>query len=408
MLVNLRGRVKNVKLTPHHWLHPLFEAVVNSIHAIEEARRPGRIDVIIRRDLSQTALDLGDYSTEPITGFEIVDNGIGFTDQNFQSFSTSDSMYKADRGGKGIGRLLWLKAFHGAEITSHYEQDAQWRTRSFRFTLDGVRRQRAAAVSDENSVPQTIVRLHGLLGDYGDRGPKAAEAIAKRIIEHCFEYFLLNTVPPVFVHDDRDNEIHDLKRIFDDDIQPNAKTETFVIQDKEFRVTHLLVGTSYESQHRLHYCADKRTVLTEQLTGRIPDLPHTLRLESDKRSCVYAGYVAGAFLDDAVTQERTSFEIPNDEYTAVLPSHIPWSESSDAAVARAQAFLTPHTDPIKLAKEEQVHNYVRSQAPQYRALVKHRPEIIDKIPPNLSTDKLDLELYKHDQSYKAQLRAKGQ
>ena len=43
----------------------------------------------------------------------------------------------------------------------------------------------------------------------------------------------------------------------------------------------------------------------------------------------------------------------------------------------------------------------------FRSLVKHRPDLIDKTPPNLPNDKLDLELYKHDRTYKAQLRAKS-
>jgi len=109
-----------------------------------------------------------------------------------------------------------------------------------------------------------------------------------------------------------------------------------------------------------------------------------------------------------VTPKRTSFDGINDGQPSVLPGTVPWQDLSDEALARAKGFLTPYTTPVKQAKEEQVQNYVRSQAPQFRALVKHRPEIIDKIPPNLPNDKLDLELYKHDQTYKAQLRAKGQ
>ena len=120
MLVNLRGRVNNIKLAHHHGLHALFEGIINSIHAIEEENGAGDIDVYIRRDLSQSALDLGDFSTEPITAFEISDTGVGFTDANYDSFSTSDTMYKASQGGKGIGRLLWLKTFAGAEVGKHF------------------------------------------------------------------------------------------------------------------------------------------------------------------------------------------------------------------------------------------------------------------------------------------------
>ncbi|WP_163370861.1 hypothetical protein [Endozoicomonas acroporae] len=38
-------------------------------------------------------------------------NGVGFNDANIASFETLDSDHKIDKGCRGIGRLLWLKAF---------------------------------------------------------------------------------------------------------------------------------------------------------------------------------------------------------------------------------------------------------------------------------------------------------
>lgn len=37
MMTNLHGRLRNTPLPKSHGLLPLFDAVVNSIHAIEEA-----------------------------------------------------------------------------------------------------------------------------------------------------------------------------------------------------------------------------------------------------------------------------------------------------------------------------------------------------------------------------------
>jgi hypothetical protein len=44
-----------------------------------------------------------------VVGFDVEYNGVGFTDDNFKSFRTPDSRWKETRGGKGIGRLGWLK-----------------------------------------------------------------------------------------------------------------------------------------------------------------------------------------------------------------------------------------------------------------------------------------------------------
>lgn len=80
-------------------LYSVYEAVSNSIHAISDrfgedlAAKNGRVDVDI------TLAEDGDVDSISIT-----DNGIGFTPENIQSFETSDSRFKYQRGGKGVGR----------------------------------------------------------------------------------------------------------------------------------------------------------------------------------------------------------------------------------------------------------------------------------------------------------------
>src|ERR1035437_6992742 len=121
MKMNLDGRVAKIRLpaTAPNALWPLHEAIVNSIHAIEDAkRRRGRIDIRITRDKSQGVLRLGDGkkpNPHPIDSFTVEDNGIGFTQDNFDSFDESDTAYKKARGGQGVGRLMWLKAFSRVE-----------------------------------------------------------------------------------------------------------------------------------------------------------------------------------------------------------------------------------------------------------------------------------------------------
>ncbi len=107
MKLDILGRVKNISLPTSKPLLPLFEAIVNSIHAIDQLNAEhGRIDVTIVRDENLLADE--DKSLKEIIGFEIADNGLGFTDENFDSFSTSDTQYKAHLGGKGIGGLFYL------------------------------------------------------------------------------------------------------------------------------------------------------------------------------------------------------------------------------------------------------------------------------------------------------------
>ena len=120
MQTNLAGRLRNTPLPFSSGLLPLFEAVVNSIHAIEEAglsTNDGRITIEILRKAKQEQLNLADAkkrgpdALEDIVGYPEADNGIGFTDENMESFHTLDSEHKVSQGCRGIGRLLWLKAF---------------------------------------------------------------------------------------------------------------------------------------------------------------------------------------------------------------------------------------------------------------------------------------------------------
>jgi len=68
----------------------------------------------------------------------IKDNGIGFDDQNFEAFSTSDTTYKASRGGKGIGRFMWLAAFERAEIESGFRANGQMKVRRLTICTRGT------------------------------------------------------------------------------------------------------------------------------------------------------------------------------------------------------------------------------------------------------------------------------
>ena len=69
----------------------------------------------------------------PIIDFHIKDNGIGFDEKNFESFNFAHSSYKMDRGGKGIGRITWLRAFDKAIIESQFKRGRFIQKKDFYF-----------------------------------------------------------------------------------------------------------------------------------------------------------------------------------------------------------------------------------------------------------------------------------
>lgn len=103
MSTNLAGRIMHTVLPKSSALLPLFEAVVNAIHGIEESIEgslipitDGRIVIDIIRS-RQTSLSEVESRMPPIEGFQITDNGVGFTNKNFDAFETLDTDNKLKR-----------------------------------------------------------------------------------------------------------------------------------------------------------------------------------------------------------------------------------------------------------------------------------------------------------------------
>lgn len=104
---NLKGRLRNTSLSKSHSLMPVFEAVVNSIHSIEEKGNADKGKIVLRINrATQGDLDLDAKALSTIIGFTITDNGCGFDETNFNSFETLDSDHKIDKGCRGVGRLM--------------------------------------------------------------------------------------------------------------------------------------------------------------------------------------------------------------------------------------------------------------------------------------------------------------
>lgn len=84
MQIDVRGKVLEKKLAYRNTLLPLFEAVVNSIHSIEDInnRSSGKIEIEIIRSRQSTIGSEESKSLAPVIDFVITDNGIGFNDQN--------------------------------------------------------------------------------------------------------------------------------------------------------------------------------------------------------------------------------------------------------------------------------------------------------------------------------------
>ncbi|OHB57699.1 MAG: hypothetical protein A2Y12_16650 [Planctomycetes bacterium GWF2_42_9] len=406
MREDLIGRVNKIHLAPHNGLLPLFEAVVNSIYSIHQ-RKPatGKIDIIIRRDKSQAKIKK-ELCSDLISEFEIIDNGIGFDGANFESFGIADSRHKEKDGGKGIGRMMWLVAFEKAVINSSFKQDEDFFLRTFEFerTPDGVDPKKVEISKQTQKGWKTSIKLLRFNRRYAENTPKNLDAITKAILRHCYQYFLMESCPQIKIIDESENESINLNETYRN--ISTSKTAQYKIGKHDFEIRHVCVPRSIEDKHILHFCAHKRSVKEDTMKNRIPNLPASLPSENGSKF-VYAGYISSTYLDDNVNPLRTDFDLNTDE-SFNYPEEIKWDEISNKSLEQASQFLSDFTNEIKKEKDEVIRSFVEKEAYQYRALIKHKPQVLDQISPDIirSKNKLDLELYKLNQEYDLELNEK--
>lgn len=400
---DLRGKIYNLNDFKSEALLPVFEAVINSIHAIEDRKyiEKGEIRVkIIRERTIQT-----DFSTlksinnkkskdeNIITGFDIVDNGIGFTPENLNSFETSDSTYKLERGGKGVGRFFWLKAFDKVKIESVYlDEENIKKKRSFNFTINDIIDKHVDNEVDSNTPQRTIVHLKGFKEKYrsGPSAYKKIETIALRILEHCLTYYIGEIAPRIVIEDDN-GSIH-LSELYNK-IRGHIKTENIEISGNNFSINHIKLYDTHEKVHKIVYCADNRDVVFDKLDKLLGTSAH---FDEDDKKFIYSVYVSGDYLDNHVNVSRTDFDFPRSSKNRSLND----SELSsldiirNTVIERSKEYLSDYLIIVQKRKEEKISEHIESN-PSLRSIPYYCPEVVDEIEVNSTTEKINEVLYKY-------------
>lgn len=415
MQTNLSGRLRNTHLPLTSGLLPLFEAVINSIHAIEEAgtsNENGRIKIEILRvpqgqlQLTDTEKGKGLDTLEDIVGFKVIDNGIGFTDTNMTSFNTLDSEYKVKKGGRGIGRLLWLKAFKRVSVESIFTDDNAGKQKKRSFTFDavsGVANEKTTIIGNqtENS---TTVHLDEFNTRYRKYSRKTAKAIADSIVEHCLWYFIREGgAPRINVLDV--GEAISLDNIFDEHMHSSANLETISIKDRPFELMHVKLRSNSSSAHVVAWCAANRLVDEEKIAGKIPGLHG--RLSDETGEFIYSCYVSSSFLDECARPERTGFEIPDNVAGLLEEKEISLNDIQDAVLDRAKEHLSEYLAVNKKRAWERMEKFVSTKAPRYRPILPRIPEDELNIDPDISDKDLELALHKQLAEIEGQLLDEG-
>ena len=404
---NLRGRVRNTSLAVGNSLMPLFESVVNSIHAIEELGSDFTscsITVSILRS-NQISLphEKNERIPEEIIGFQITDDGIGFNDVNLKSFETLDSEHKIDRGGRGIGRLLWLKVFDDVKIRSVYETDDGLKGRTFAFdTVEGVKQ--LSEIKENLEKRETTVELRNVQEKYSTAVSKDMESIAKGLLEHCFWYFVRDGGCPTISVRDGSDEIS-LDDLYEQYTYEGISGEEVELKGHTFSITHIKARTSPSSTHTLSFCAAHRLVREENLSKQIPGM-HS-KLHDDEGEFIYSCYVNSSFLDERVRSERTGFDIEENVEGFLEGNEISLKMIREAIFPKIKQHLDKELDKNINDSHERIKKFVDEKAPRYRPIL-NRLDKDDFIIDPLATDKdLDIHLHKHLAGLEREILEKG-
>ena len=404
---NLSGRLRNTSLPASHGLMPLFEAVVNSIHSIEELGSDfssADITVSIIRS-NQTSLSLKDTKStlEKIVGFKIVDNGSGFNDVNLKSFKTLDSDHKIYKGCRGVGRLLWLKAFDNIKIRSIYETDNGLNGREFSFdVLEGVKH--LSEFQDNLIKRETVVELKDFQEKYRLAVPKTLEAISTALLEHCLWYFVRDGgCPSINVVDATDSV--SLDDLYEQYMHEAAYSEDLSVGEHTFSITHIKFRASSSNTHALSFCAANRLVKEESLSNKIPGM-HS-KLYDDSGEFIYSCYVSSPYLDDKVRSERTGFDIEENVDGLFEGKEISLKMIREAIFPKIKEHLTAELSKNIKDSKERVEKFVAEKAPRYRPILNRLSEDALIIDPTISNKDLDIHLHKHLSALEREILEKG-
>ncbi|GGB65116.1 hypothetical protein GCM10007424_01280 [Flavobacterium suaedae] len=396
MQIDILGKVREKRLAYSNTLLPLFEAIVNSIHAIEEesSTKPGIIKVeLIRSYQGKLELDSKEENINLITDFIITDNGIGFNEQNYESFNFAHSTYKIDKGGKGIGRITWLRAFERAKIESVFRHNGifQKRTFSFEQTKKGIENHKLEDLEESNPNRYTKVHLNNLKEDYRKWCNTKSEDIALKIIEHCFSYFLDTENCPRILIVDGDDEIvvNDLFGLY---TKKSIIKSDITINKNSFQLD-IVKLYSPKPDNKIHFRAHKREVYNQKISDYIPEIQKFF-IDNNNELFSICVYVSGNFLDEKVNEERT--EIGFSKQNSLFPDEVTEEEITTKIIDVVRENFKDYIDELSANRVNRVREFVKDH-PRYRYLLKYKPEELRHIPSQLSDSKLEIELFKVQQ-----------
>jgi hypothetical protein len=294
------------------FLFCVFEAISNALYCCVN-NQDIKITVQFKREYRANELikDDGNF----ITAVSVTDNGTGFTNDNFDKFTKT--IYKTNHeGGKGWGRVAFLKVFNNVYIESCFEENGAHYSRNFKFGT-GIIRDTKKETADKDR-PKTTIYLKEIKSDFRDDTKKSVEYYSDEILNHfyIFLYFLLEQKKEfeIKIIDDSgkiSEQIINTSKLKADKV----KKETFTIRDPfsfdgmgevVFDVLH--IKTKNIKGNKAFYVVDERSA------GEIKKLnmPPCLLEDAAGYTFNYYVYLKSDFFGKFLNDSRTKLSLPSE------------------------------------------------------------------------------------------------
>lgn len=402
--VNYLGLIKSIDIRPEDFLLPLHEVVVNSIQSIYDRGtiNEGKIiiEIIRKNELNinfQNEID--EYN--PIIGFSINDNGIGFTHNRLEAFRTPYTDFGSDKHGcKGIGRYTVLACFGNMDISSYFIEDSIINYRHLKFdNSKGLQN----IIDESYNTNQKEIYTKVVLNTYKpqylsyiEKNKVSKDLIVESLIQHCMLYFISNNAPLIIIKEENEdyNQGTILNDIYNEIIKIEKIDNNIEIGniDQKFNLNYIKKYVGAHS-HSIHLCANNRQVGNKQtLTKFIPSFKE-LCDENDKKYYLSL-YVTGKFLDEKANPQRNKFSIPEKDEDINEYESISLEGLFKGIANNVKCIYSDFITEAEKEKTERIKNYILSiDKPRlrYNHLLKIE-NAFEEIPINASDDVLEAKL----------------
>jgi hypothetical protein len=350
----LAGRLRNIGKLKHWWM-AVAEAVNNAFDSIHDSGRPGSVEVRIEREddlLAKAGVE------GPVRSIVVADDGNGFHETNFTSFSTPDSLHKLNRGGKGLGRLMCLQAFEQVHVSSRYRDGNDWKHRRIRLQCDEPC---LSAANETSSVESfvTEVQLVRLRSSYDQMSGASLDKITEWLAEHFLPVLLER---PSWLTSLVIRDGHKTRDLVSHVSSSSAWAESFTIKDQTFRAVYYTLN-EHSSSDKIRLVAAGRVVQanTRELEHFVP---HLATISEDKAHVIL---VHSAFFDENVNDARNGVSFSDEGDDGVMG--ITAAQFRDALGDKLRIRMAARIASSSAKMKARVDEVVSKEAPYYRPLL---------------------------------------